>query len=103
MYYTIYIPLFLDFYKPNIFPFEDMDPTEYKQIRDYLSSQLIPPEMKSDRYQRKNFLRKCKGISFQDNKLMKVIFGPFIRLTNYLPMLLGILDYQEEEWSNQVC
>ena len=62
-----------------------MDATEYEQIRDYLSSQLIPPEMKSDRYQWKNFLRKCKGISLQDNKLMKVIFGPFIRLTNYLP------------------
>ena len=85
VYYTIYIPLFLDFYKTNILPFEGMDATEYEQIRDYLSSQQIPPEMKSDRYQWKNFLRKCKGISLQDNKRMKVIFGPFIRLTNYLP------------------
>ena len=51
-----------------------MDVTEYEQIREYLSSQLIPPEMKSDRYQRKNFLRKCKSVSLQNNKLMRVIF-----------------------------
>ena len=103
MYLIICIPLLQDFYKQNIFPSEDMDPTEYEQIRDYLSSQLIPPGMKFDRYQRKIFLWKCKGISLQDNKVMKVILGPFILLTKYLPMLLGILDYQEEEWSYQVC
>ena len=50
-----------------------MDVTEYEQIRDYLSRKLIPSEMKSDRYQRKNFVRKCKGVSLQNNKLMKVI------------------------------
>ncbi|KAI6660753.1 hypothetical protein LOD99_10260 [Oopsacas minuta] len=28
--------------------------------------------MKSDRYRKKNFVRKCKGIYFQENKLMKI-------------------------------
>ena len=42
---------------PNILPFEDMDATEYEQIRDYLSSQLIPPEMKSE----KEFSQEVQG------------------------------------------
>ena len=50
-----------------------MDATD-EQIREYLSSKLIPDEIKYDRYQKKNFVRKCKSVSVQNNKLMKVIF-----------------------------
>ncbi|KAI6648552.1 hypothetical protein LOD99_8032 [Oopsacas minuta] len=49
-----------------------MDATEYEAIRGYLQTNIIPPEIKSDRYRKKNFVRKCKGIYFQENKLMKI-------------------------------
>ena len=48
-----------------------MDANEYDAIHRYLLTNVIPPEIKSDRY-KKNFIRKCKGNYFQDNKLMKV-------------------------------
>ena len=41
-----------------------MDAEEYKMIRDYLLTNLIPSTIKSD--------RKCRGIYLQDSKLMKV-------------------------------
>ena len=49
-----------------------MGKNEYDAIRGYLLTNVIPPEIKSDRYKKKNFVRKCKGIYLQDNKLMKV-------------------------------
>ena len=49
-----------------------MDANEYDAIRGYLLTNVIPPEIKSDRYKKKNFVRKYKGIYLQDNKLMKV-------------------------------
>ena len=48
-----------------------MDANEYEAIRGYLLTNVIPPEIKNDRYKKKNFVRKCKGIYLQDNKLMK--------------------------------
>ncbi|KAI6648140.1 hypothetical protein LOD99_11949 [Oopsacas minuta] len=48
-----------------------MDATEYEAIRGYLQTNIIPPEIKSDRYRKKNFVRKCEGIYFQENKLIK--------------------------------
>ncbi|KAI6652983.1 hypothetical protein LOD99_4060 [Oopsacas minuta] len=49
-----------------------MDATEHEAIRGYLQTNIIPPEIKSDRHRKKNFVRKCKGIYFQENKLMKI-------------------------------
>ena len=57
-----------------------MDVNEYYVIRRYLLTNLIPPEIKSDRYKKKNFARKCKGTYFQVNKLMKIC-GNLISLT----------------------
>ena len=51
-----------------------MNVTEYEQILDYLSSQQISLELKYNRYQRNNFVGKCKGVSLQNNKLMTVKF-----------------------------
>ncbi|KAI6658682.1 hypothetical protein LOD99_10999 [Oopsacas minuta] len=48
-----------------------MDATEYEAIRGYLQTNIIPPEIKSDRYRKKNYVRKCKEIYFLENKLMK--------------------------------
>ena len=45
---------------------------EYDAIRGYLLTNAIPPEIESDRYKKKNFVRKYKEIYLQDNKLMKV-------------------------------
>ncbi|KAI6647702.1 hypothetical protein LOD99_8543 [Oopsacas minuta] len=64
-----------------------MDATEYEAIRGFLQTNIIPPEIKSDRYRRKNFVRKCKGIYFQENKLMK-IFRKNNGCVKYLDILL---------------
>ena len=49
-----------------------MDANEYDAIRGYLLTNVIQPEVKCDRYKKKNFVRECRGIYFQDNKLMNV-------------------------------
>ena len=49
-----------------------MDANEYEAIRGYLLTNVIPSEIKNDRFKKKNFVRKCKGIYLQDNKLMRV-------------------------------
>ena len=36
-----------------------MDAIQYEAIRGYLLTNLIPPEIKSDHYKKKNFVRKC--------------------------------------------
>ena len=49
-----------------------MDANEYHAILGYLLTNVIPPEIKSERYKKKNFVRMCKGIYLQDNKLIMV-------------------------------
>ncbi|KAI6650089.1 hypothetical protein LOD99_6171 [Oopsacas minuta] len=49
-----------------------MDATEYGAIGEYLQTNIITPEIKSDRYRKKKFVRECKGIYCQENKLMKI-------------------------------
>ena len=49
-----------------------MDAIEYDALRGYLLTNVIPPKIKSDLYKKKTFVRKYKGIYFQDNKLMKI-------------------------------
>ena len=49
-----------------------MDAKEYEAIRGYHLTNVILPEIKSDRYKEKNFVRKCEGIYLLDNKIMKV-------------------------------
>ena len=55
-----------------------MDASEYQTILGNLQTQEIPSEIKNDRYKKKNFIRKCKGIYVQDEKLMKVIIAQII-------------------------
>ena len=38
------------------------------------TTNVLPLEIKSDRYKTKTFVRKCKRIYYQVNKLMKVIY-----------------------------
>ena len=49
-----------------------MDANEYEAIRGYLLTNVIPPEIKSDRYKKKNFVWKFKRIYLLDNKILKV-------------------------------
>ena len=76
-----------------------MDANEYQAILGYLQTQEIPTDIKKDRYKRKNFIRKCKGICVQDEKLMKVTL---IKVVFSLCNPILYLELEEEEWNFEI-
>ena len=73
-----------------------MDASEYQMILEYLRTKEIPVDIKKDRYKKKNFVRKCKGICVHDQKLMKVTINfRFMYIGSFI--LYSTLEPEEEE------
>ena len=74
-----------------------MDASEYQMILGYLQTKEILADIKMDRYKKKNFARKFKGICVHDQKFMKVTISLWFIYRKFT--LYSTLEPEKQEWN----